>query len=179
MYRKVTCTCKVVILGGPCRGRYWDPKERLNGRKKTGRRVLLPVLYFSVCHFPRPLKLSLALGPFTGSHEDVCQWTVVFILSVLNWGYIISRESVLNRPYTEFVRVWRYCMHDWVDLLLDFFCPKQGQGFKPSRSPGRPRVHLNPNIGRITPFGDQLCRVFVRSLKLDCIISVKEITRKH
>ena len=47
------------------------------------------------------------------------------------WGYIISRESVLNRPY-KFVRVWRYCMHDWVD----FFCPKQGQGFKPSRSPG-------------------------------------------
>ena len=103
--------------------------------KKTGRRVLLPVLYFSACSFPRPFKLSLALGLFKGSHEDVCQWTVVFILSVLDWGYIISRESVLNRPYT-FVQIWRYCMHDWVDSLLDFFSPKHGEGLKPSRSPG-------------------------------------------
>ena len=150
--------------------------------KKTGRRVLLPVLYFSACSFPRPFKLSLALGLFKGSHEDVCQWTVVFILSVLNWGYIISRESVLNRPY-KFVQIWRYCMHDWVDLLLDFFCPKHGEGLKPSRSLGHPKGSPVPKYwsnnslwGSVMP----RIRIFVRSLKLDCIISViKEITRKH
>lgn len=135
MYRKVTCTCKVVILGDPCRGRYRDPRERLNGReKKRGEEFFSLFFYFSACSFPRPFKLSLALGLFKGSHEDVCQWTVVFILSVLNWWYIISRESVLNRPYT-FVQIWRYCMRDWVDSLLDFFSPKHGEGLKPSRSP--------------------------------------------
>lgn len=119
-------------------GQILGSKGKTKRAEKTRRRVLLPVPYFSARHFPRPFKLSLALGLFTGSHEDVCQWTVVFILSVLNWGYIISGQSVLNGPY-KFVRVWRYYMHDWVDLLLDFFCPKHGEGFKPSRSPGHPK----------------------------------------
>lgn len=114
----------------PMQGQISGSEGKTKGaEKKTGRRVLLPVLYFSACSFPRPFKLSLALGLFKGSHEDVCQWTVVFILSVLNWGYIISRESVLNRPYT-FVQIWRYCMRDWVDSLLDFFSPKHGAGLE-------------------------------------------------
>lgn len=110
-------------------------RERLNGRKKNREKSSSPCSLLFCVFFSPPFKLSLALGLFKGSHEDVCQWTVVFILSVLNWGYIISRESVLNRPYT-FVQIWRYCMHDWVDSLLDFFSPKHGEGLKPSRSPG-------------------------------------------
>ena len=129
--------------------------------KKTGRRVLLPVLYFSACYFPRPFKLSLALGLFKGSLEDVCQWTVVFILSVLNWGYIISRQS------------WK---------SEDNVCTIELIYLKPSRSPGHPKGSPVPKYwsnnslwGSVTP------RIrIVRSFKLDCIISViKEITRKH
>ena len=129
--------------------------------KKTGRRVLLPVLYFSACYFPRPFKLSYALGLFKGSLEDVCQWTVVFILSVLNWGYIISRQS------------WK---------SEDNVCTIELIYLKPSRSPGHPKGSPVPKYwsnnslwGSVTP------RIrIVRSFKLDCIISViKEITRKH
>ena len=129
--------------------------------KKTGRRVLLPVLYFSACYFPRPFKLSYALGLFKGSHEDVCQWTVVFILSVLNWGYIISRQSWKSEGIV--------CTIELIYL-------------KPSRSPGHPKGSPVPKYwsnnslwGSVTP------RIrIVRSFKLDCIISViKEITRKH
>lgn len=126
--------------------------EKKNGEKSS-----------SPCYFPRPFKLSYALGLFKGSHEDVCQWTVVFILSVLDWGYIISRESVLNRPYT-FVQIWRYCMHDWVDSLLDFFSPKHGEGLKPSRSPGHwpkgspvPKYWSNDSLrGSVMP---RICKV--------------------
>lgn len=129
--------------------------------KKTGRRVLLPVLYFSACYFPRPFKLSYALGLFKGSLEDVCQWTVVFILSVLNWGYIISRQSWKSEG--------NVCTIELIYL-------------KPSRSPGHPKGSPVPKYwsnnslwGSVTP------RIrIVRSFKLDCIISViKEITRKH
>ena len=45
--------------------------------------------------------------------------------------------------------------------ILGFFCPKQGQGFKPSAA------HLYPNMGRVPPLGiqytdvDFICHVFV------------------
>lgn len=118
--------------------------------KKTGRRVLLPVLYFSACYFPRPFKLSYALGLFKGSHEDVCQWTVVFILSVLNWGYIISRQS------------WKYegnvCTIELIYL-------------KPSRSPGHPKGSPVPKYwSNNSLWGSVMPRILiVRSFKLDCI----------
>ena len=129
--------------------------------KKTGRRVLLPVLYFSACSFPRPFKLSLALGLFKGSHEDVCQWTVVFILSVLNWGYIISRQSWKSEG--------NVCTIELIYL-------------KPSRSPGHPKGSPVPKYwSNNSLWGSVMPRIrIVRSFKLDCIISViKEITRKH
>lgn len=129
--------------------------------KKTGRRVLLPVLYFSACSFPRPFKLSLALGLFKGSHEDVCQWTVVFILSVLNWGYIISRQSWKSEG--------NVCTIELIYL-------------KPSRSPGHPKGSPVPKYWwNNSLWGSVMPRIrIVRSFKLDCIISViKEITRKH
>ena len=129
--------------------------------KKTGRRVLLPVLYFSACYFPRPFKLSYALGLFKGSHEDVCQWTVVFILSVLNWGYIISRQSWKSEG--------NVCTIELIYL-------------KPSRSPGHPKGSPVPKYWwNNSLWGSVMPRIrIVRSFKLDCIISViKEITRKH
>lgn len=129
--------------------------------KKTGRRVLLPVFYFSACSFPRPFKLSLALGLFKGSHEDVCQWTVVFILSVLNWGYIISRQSWKSEG--------NVCTIELIYL-------------KPSRSPGHPKGSPVPKYwSNNSLWGSVMPRIrIVRSFKLDCIISViKEITRKH
>lgn len=129
--------------------------------KKTGRRVLLPVLYFSACYFPRPFKLSYALGLFKGSHEDVCQWTVVFILSVLNWGYIISRQSWKSEGIV--------CTIELIYL-------------KPSRSPGHPKGSPVPKYWwNNSLWGSVMPRIrIVRSFKLDCIISViKEITRKH
>ena len=130
-------------------------------QKKTGRRVLLPVLYFSACSFPRPFKLSLALGLFKGSHEDVCQWTVVFILSVLNWGYIISGQSWKSEG--------NVCTIELIYL-------------KPSRSPGHPKGSPVPEYwSNNSLWGSVMPRIrIVRSFKLDCIISViKEITRKH
>ena len=129
--------------------------------KKTGRRVLLPVLYFSACYFPRPFKLSYALGLFKGSHEDVCQWTVVFILSVLNWGYIISRQSWKSEG--------NVCKIELIYL-------------KPSRSPGHPKGSPVPKYwSNNSLWRSVMPRIrIVRSFKLDCIISViKEITRKH
>ena len=138
MYRKVTCTCKVVTPWRPMQGQILGSEEKTKRAEKKREKSSSPCFYFSACHFPRPFKLSLPLGLFTGSHEDVCQWTVVFILSVLNWGYIISRESVLNRPY-KFVQIWRYCMHDWVDLLLDFFCPKHVEGSETLTVTGSPQ----------------------------------------
>lgn len=129
--------------------------------KKTGRRVLLPVLYFSACYFPRPFKLSYALGLFKGSHEDVCQWTVVFILSVPNWGYIISRQSWKSEGIV--------CTIELIYL-------------KPSRSPGHPKGSPVPKYwSNNSLWGSVMPRIrIVRSFKLDCIISViKEITRKH
>ena len=129
--------------------------------KKTGRGVLLPVLYFSACYFRRPFKLSYALGLFKGSHEDVCQWTVVFILSVLNWGYIISRQSWKSEG--------NVCTIELIYL-------------KPSRSPGHPKGSPVPKYwSNNSLWGSVMPRIrIVRSFKLDCIISVmKEITRKH
>lgn len=129
--------------------------------KKTGRRVLLPVLYFSACYFPRPFKLSYALGLFKGSLEDVCQWTVVFILSVLNWGYIISRQSWKSEG--------NVCTIELIYL-------------KPSRSPGHPKGSPVPKYWSNNSLWESVMpRIrIVRSFKLDCIISViKEITRKH
>lgn len=129
--------------------------------KKTERRVLLPVLYFSACYFPRPFKLSYALGLLKGSHEDVCQWTVVFILSVLNWGYIISRQSWKSEG--------NVCTIELIYL-------------KPSRSPGHPKGSPVPKYwSNNSLWGSVMPRIrIVRSFKLDCIISViKEITRKH
>lgn len=129
--------------------------------KKTGRRVLLPVLYFSACYFPRPFKLSYALGLFKGSHEDVCQWTVVFILSVLNWGYIISRQSWKSEG--------NVCTIELIYL-------------KPSGSPGHPKGSPVPKYwSNNSLWAAVMPRIrIVRSFKLDCIISViKEITRKH
>lgn len=129
--------------------------------KKTGRRVLLPVLYFSACYFPRPFNFSYALGLFKGSHEDVCQWTVVFILSVLNWGYIISRQSWKSEG--------NVCTIELIYL-------------KPSRSPGHPKGSPVPKYWwNNSLWGSVMPRIrIVRSFKLDCIISViKEITRKH
>ena len=161
MYRKVTC----VQSRHP-----WRPMQgQISGSegktkradKKTGRRVLLPVLYFSACSFPRPFKLSLALGLFKGSHEDVCQWTVVFILSVLNWGYIISRQSWKSEG--------NVCTIELIYL-------------KPSRSPGHPKGSPVPKYwSNNSLWGSVMPRIrIVRSFKLDCIISViKEITRKH
>ena len=161
MYRKVTCTCKVVILGDPCRGRYRDPRERLNGRKKNGEKSSSPCSLLFACYFPRPFKLSYALGLFKGSHEDVCQWTVVFILSVLNWGYIISRQSWKSEG--------NVCTIELIYL-------------KPSRSPGHPKGSPVPKYwSNNFLWGSVMPRIrIVRSFKLDCIISViKEITRKH
>ena len=84
-----------------------------------------------------------------------------FGLSVLNRGYVISCESVLNRVY-NFARVCPSCKRgiacpkqgnkiQVVVLnrvgILGFFGPKQGQGFEPSAA------HLYPNMGRVPPPG--------------------------
>ena len=117
--------------------------------------------FLRVFFFTRPFKLSLALGLFKGSHEDVCQWTVVFILSVLNWGYIISRQSWKSEGIV--------CTIELIYL-------------KPSRSPGHPKGSPVPKYwSNNSLWGSVMPRIrIVRSFKLDCIISViKEITRKH
>ena len=75
---------------------------------------------------------------------------------------MISCETVLNRVY-NYSRVCPNYKHgiacpkqgNKIELvvlnrlcILGFFCPKQGQGFKPSVA------HLNPNMGKVPTPGD-------------------------
>ena len=84
---------------------------------------------------------------------------MVFGLSALNRVCDFMQVSVLNMVY-NFARVCSNYKQgiacpkqgnkiEVVDLnrvcILGFFCPKQGQGFKPSAA------HLYPNMGRVSP----------------------------
>ena len=81
------------------------------------------------------------------AYTGVCSWTGAFFLSVLNRIYNFAQ--VCPKQYTWFVRVFSSNKIEGVVLnrvcILRIFCPKQGQGFKPSAA------YLHPKIGRVPP----------------------------
>ena len=60
---------------------------------------------------------------------------MVFVLSVLNRVYNFAQDCPMKGNETEGFVLNRVC-------ILGIFCPKQGQGFKPSAA------HLYPNFGQ-------------------------------